>query len=97
MNRKQNKHEREAFMYLRGGNLLGARPVEALVKRAADALDPSITDGVRGLGVAIPDIAQAIKVLSEAYGAANAALAVMQEQDAARTRARSKNKRNSRA
>lgn len=96
MKRKQNKHERQAFMYLRGGSLLGGHPVEALVKRAADAIDPSVTDGLRGLGVAIPDIAQAIKLLSEAYACANAALAVMQEQEGARTRSRVR-KKNSRA
>lgn len=86
MKRKQNKHEREALMYLRAGNMLGASPVEVLVREAADAIDPDVTDGIRGLGVAIPKIAQAMKILGEAYAAASAALAVMQEQEAARVR-----------
>lgn len=90
MKRKQNKHEREALMYLRTGNLLGAAPVEVLVREAADAIDPTITDGIRGIGVAIPKMAQAMKILAEAYAAANAALAVMQERDDARARARKK-------
>lgn len=86
MKHKPNKHEREALMYLRTGNLLGAAPVETLVRQAADAIDPSVTDGIRGLGVAIPKMAQALKLLAEAYAAANAALAVQQEQDDARAR-----------
>lgn len=93
MKRKQNKHEREALMYLRTGNLLGAAPVEVLVRQAADAIDPHVTDGIRGIGVALPLMAQAMKILAEAYASANAALAVMQvEQEAARVRARRREK-----
>jgi len=91
-NRKQNKHEREALMYLRLGNVIGGQPVEVLAREAADALDPTITDGIRGLGVAIPKMAQALKILAEAYASANAALAVMQEQESSRARARKRKK-----
>lgn len=91
--RKQNKHEQEAFMYLRGGNLLGAAPVELVVKRAADAIDPRVTDGIRGLGVAIPAMELAIKLLVNAHAAACAALAVQQERDEARQRAAKRGRR----
>jgi len=92
MKRKPNMHERRALMYLRRGNMIGGRTVEALVREAADAIDPEVTHGIRGLGVALPAMASALRLLSEAYAEAASALAVQQERDAARARAKNRSR-----
>lgn len=69
-----------AFGYLRGGNLLGAKPVEQLIKEAANAIDPNVTDGPRGVGVAYPNVRQAILLLTDVANELGIALGAQQEE-----------------
>ena len=81
-------HTQYALAYLRGGNAIGGRTVEALVKDAADAIDPSCdTVALRGIGPALGNVRAAIVLLCDAYGELSAALAEHQARfDAPRRR-----------
>lgn len=78
--KNNDKRLRAALGYLRGGNLLGAKPVERLIKEAADAIDPSVTDGPRGIGVAYPNVRQAILLLTDVANELGLALGAQQEE-----------------
>lgn len=55
-----------ALAYLRGGSHLGGESAESLIRRAADAIDPSSAATLTGHGVAIPDVMKAIERLTDA-------------------------------
>ncbi len=78
--KNNDKRLRAALGYLRGGNLLGGKPVEQLVKEAADAIDPLVTTGPRGIGVAYPNVRQAILLLTDVANELGLALGAQREQ-----------------
>jgi hypothetical protein len=78
--KNNDKRLRAALAYLRGGSALGGKPIEHLIKEAADAIDPSVTTGPRGIGVAYPNVRQAVLLLIDVANELGLALGAQQEQ-----------------
>lgn len=75
-----DKRLRNALSYLRLGGALGGKPIEQLVKEAADAIDPNVTTGPRGIGIAFPNVRQAILLLTDVSNELGLALGAQREQ-----------------
>jgi hypothetical protein len=89
-------HLRAALGYLRGGNALGAKSIEQLVREAADAIDPNVTTSLSGVGVAYPNVRQAVLLLTDVVSELGLSLGAHQERmrqiDRARERQRKQRK-----